>query len=125
MSTVSAIGSFIAIVFFVLGIAALPALRKAIRQGKKLVATFRQLQQSTALQVQEHEERIHKLETFHTDELEFRPAVLAARLEAIDVAVRTGHLRGDEGSALKAKVFARLEASLSRQCVEVKPEIAS
>jgi hypothetical protein len=122
MSTLCAIGSIIALVFFVLSIAALPALRKAKKEGKRLYEAHKHLLQNCTLDVLNHEARIQKLETFHAEEIKHRPAVLIGRLASIENAVASGHMRPDDAAAIKRKIWTDLAECTPCRCVEIKPE---
>lgn len=112
MSALTSIGAILALLFTVLGIAALPVLRRAHREGKRLLDSFRKLQTQNALDIFNLEGRVESLGNFHIEEGEHRVAVLMSRLEAIETAVSTGHLRGEEGAYLKAKIRDELHARM-------------
>lgn len=124
MSTICAIGAIIAIVFFVLGIAALPALRKATKEGRKLWQAHKQIVERCVLCALDQEARIKNLETFHAEEMTHRPAVLVGRLASIESAVSYGHMRQEDAAAIKRKIWEDLAAATPRRCEEIKPEPA-
>lgn len=125
MSTVFAIGSIVALVFLVLGIAALPALRKATKEGQKLLSTWREIQAQNCAGILNHEVRLKKLEEFHAEECEYRPALLVARFAAISAAVQSGHLRTEEGRALNERVWDKLAEETHRRCAKLAEETKS
>lgn len=122
MSIIVSIGAIVALVFLALGIAALPALRKATREGRKLVSAHSKLAQDSAIKILDLDERVRSLERHHAEEMSFDPARKVALLDAIDAAVSMGHLRQDEGHELRRRVNAKLSDMTCRHCVDVKPE---
>jgi hypothetical protein len=121
MSAICAIGSILAIVFFVLGIAALPLLRKATKEGRKIMQRWQDQQMELGLEVASQSARLRFLESLHYEEMEFLPVLLVSKLRAVDHAVRLGYLTREEGATLQTKISAKLVGH-ERKCVEIKPE---